>query len=217
MNQINGLLDRPKAYYNIDGVGELSVGVMTLAFALIFWIQVHTARSSAWHQWAWVILFGTIALTDYGSKAIKKHITYPRTGFVEYPKSTRRRLAPIAAAVAVVFAIGLSLAIRSHRDLSTLVSFMGLLLAASYARGFARTVAWKWAVFGVLAVGSLVIAFLPVDVMGTLAKDSWAPGVLSERATGVVWLTFMLYGTVCMVSGAISFWLYLRRTQAPAE
>src|ERR1035438_8354583 len=121
MDQIDSLLERPKAYCNVDGVGELSVGVMTLGFALIFWIQLHTARSSAWHQWAWVILWGVVALIDYGSKAIKKHITYPRTGFVEYPKSARRLLGPIAAAVAAVFAIGLYLAVRSHRDLSTAV------------------------------------------------------------------------------------------------
>lgn len=217
MNQIDSLLEKPKAYYNIDGVGELSVGVMTLGFALIFWIQVHTARSSAWHQWAWVILWGTIALIDYGSKAIKKHITYPRTGFVEYPKSARRLLAPVAAAVSVVFAVGLYVAVRRHWDLSTPVSFIGLLLAAIYARGFARTVAWKWGVFWILATGSLVIALLPVDVMGIMVKDSWAPGVLSARATGVMWLTFMLYGTARMVSGAISFWLYLRHTQASAQ
>jgi len=217
MNQIDSLLERPKAYCNIDGVSELSVGVMTLTFALIQWVQVHTTRNSAWHKSTWFIFMGMVAIIHYGSKAIKEHITYPRTGYVEYPKSTQRLSAPLAAAIAVVIVAGLSVAVRSYWDLSMPVSFMGLLFAVIYARGFARTVAWKWAMFGILAAGSLVIAVLPVDVMGILAKDSWVPGVLSARATGVFWLTLMLSGVTFLVSGAITFWLYLRHTQAPAQ
>jgi len=34
---------------------------------------------------------------------------------------------------------------------------------------------------------------------------------------GAYWLTFAVFGAVMMVSGGISFWLYLRHTQAPVQ
>ena len=214
MNQIESLLERPRAYYNVDGVGELSSAVMILIFALVQWVQVHTPVTSAWHKNTWFIFMGAVAAVHYGSKAIKQHVTYPRTGFVEYSKSARRLLAPAAAAVAAIFVFGLVFAVRSHRDLSIPLSFIGLPIAAGYARRFATTVAWKWAVFGVLATGSLVITILPAGLMGILAKDSWMPGVFSARSTGACLLSLMLCGTTLLISGGISLWLYLRRTKA---
>jgi hypothetical protein len=35
MDQLGNLLDRPRLYYNIDGLGELGVGVMFLGTALL--------------------------------------------------------------------------------------------------------------------------------------------------------------------------------------
>jgi hypothetical protein len=92
--------------------------------------------------------------------------------------------------------------------MTTPVSLIGLLFAASYAYGIARTVRWKWAAAWVVALGSIVIAVLPADVVGALAGHS--------SVRGAFLLTFILYGTVLLVSGGISFWLYLRHTEAPA-
>jgi hypothetical protein len=223
MDQIESLLKRPMAYNNIDGVGELGMGFMTLGFALIQWIQMHTPGNSAWHRSAFFIFMGVLAAIHYGSKAIKEHITYPRTGFVEYRKPitvgrSRIPVSLLAAGVSAALAVGLSFALRRHWDLSTLVSFIGLPFAASYAYGFARTAEWKWVVFGVLATGSFVIALLlPADLVAMLAKDSLLPGVISAKAAVDCWLTFVLYGVTFMISGAISFWLYLRVTNAPVE
>ena len=38
MDQVRNLLDRPRLYYNIDGLGDLGGGVMCLGFALILWL-----------------------------------------------------------------------------------------------------------------------------------------------------------------------------------
>jgi hypothetical protein len=77
------------------------------------------------------------------------------------------------------------------------------LAAASYAYAFAKTVRWKWVVACVVALGSLAIAFLPADVVGR----SWQ---------GAFILIMVLYGVALLVSGSISFRLYLRHTEAPA-
>ena len=92
--------------------------------------------------------------------------------------------------------------------MATPASLIGLLFAATYAYGFARTVRWKLAVAGVVALGSVAIAMLPPDLVGALANHSWA---------GAFMLIMTLYGAVLSISGGISFWLYLRHTEAPAQ
>jgi hypothetical protein len=207
MEQIESLLNRPKAYYNIDGVGEMAGGFMSLGFGLFMWLQAHAPKDSVWHGMpAFILYVGLMCLIlHYGPKAIKQHITYPRTGFVQYrARDTRWRPAILGALAGAAVAAGLATALRRHWNLTTPASLFGLLFAASYAYAFARTVRWKWTVVGVVALGSLAISALPADVVGR----AWQ---------GPFMLIMMLYGAVLLVSGGASFWLYLRHTQAPAQ
>ena len=220
MDQVGSLLDRPKGYYNIDGVGELGIGFMCVSYALLQWLQVHTPEGSVWNQMYTLFVYvGLIcAVIHYGSKAIKQHITYPRTGFVEYrTRDTAWRPLIIALGFGVLASIGLLIVARSHWDVTTPASLVGLVFAAAYAHGIARTVRWKWAVVWVMAFGSLLIAVLPADLVGALASDSWVTRLFPARLVGAFLLSMMLYGTMLLISGGISFWLYLRHTQAPAR
>jgi hypothetical protein len=215
MDHLENLLNRPKAYYNIDGVGELAMGFMCLAYSLLGWLQANAPKGSFWHGMpAFIVYFGSMCLIlHYGPKAIKKHITYPRTGFVEYRKrDTVWRPMILGAVVSAALAAGLMVALRRHWNMPTPASLIGLLFAASYAYGIARTgmPQWKWAVAGVVALGSIVIAVLPADVVGAVG------GGTSATYRGAFLLTMMLYGAVLLISGGISFWLYLRHTEAPA-
>src|ERR1035441_463118 len=94
MDQVGSLLDRPKLYYNIDGVGELRGGFTMLGFALLMWLQAHSPSGAIWHQmYAFVVYMAVMfSIIHYGTKAIKNHITYPPTGFVEYRKPGKRCL-----------------------------------------------------------------------------------------------------------------------------
>ncbi|MGA2770749.1 MAG: hypothetical protein ABSG26_08040 [Bryobacteraceae bacterium] len=211
MDQIESLLNRPKAYYNIDGVGELAGGFMCLGCGLLMWLQAHAPKDSVWHGMpAFIIYVGLMCLIlHYGPQAIKKHITYPRTGFVQYrARDARWRPAILGAVAGAATTVGLAVALRRHWNMATPASLIGLLFAATYAYGFARTVRWKLAVAGVVALGSVAIAMLPPDLVGALANHSWA---------GAFMLIMTLYGAVLSISGGISFWLYLRHTEAPAQ
>ena len=170
MDQVGNILDRPKFYYNIDGLVELGGGVMCLGFALLLWLQILSPANSIWHQISCFAFVGLVFLIHYGTKAIKTHITYPRTGFVEY----RRPMAcqAIAGAVGALLTAGLCIVFRRHWDVAMPASLTGLVFAAAYAYGFARAVRWKWVVVGAMAVASLVIALLPADFLGALANDS---------------------------------------------
>jgi hypothetical protein len=220
MDQIASLLDRPKAYYNIDGVGELGTGFMCLGYALLQWMQVHSPAGSAWHSMYVLFIYVGVmcSIIHYGSKAIKKHITYPRTGFVEYRmRDTIWRPLIIGMVVSALASIALIVGIRSHWDITTPASLIGLLFAASYAHGIARTVRWKWVVAGAMALGSIAIAVLPADLVGTVANHSGIAKQFPPQVVGAFLLSFSLYGAMLLISGGISFWLYLRHTQAPAR
>src|SRR5579863_8541537 len=120
MDDIKSLLNRPKNYNNIDGVGELEGGFMLLSFGFLQWMQVRSPEHSAWHSmWLFGLYFGSvIAILHYGTKAIKEHITFPRTGFVEYRKRDRVWPTVFAAVAAPAFLAIIILALRRHWDLT---------------------------------------------------------------------------------------------------
>jgi len=222
MVQVESLLKRPTAYNNIDGTGELGMGFLCLGYALLLWLQLHTSKDSIWNQqyvlFIWVGLM--VTMIYFGTKAIKNHITYPRTGFVAYRKQNRIWTAIVAFVVSALFAAGLALAAHSHRHVVMPVFFIGLIFAAGYAFGIARTVRWKWMVVFAQVIGSLAMAVLPGGLAATLVGGAPTPGLLPASLTkfvGALLLCFMLYGTLLLTSGAISFWIYLRHTQAPTE
>jgi len=220
MNQIGNLLERPKLYNNIDGVGELTLGLMCLGFAAFEWMSFHASRDSFWNGKYSFLVFLTVmcSVLHYGSKAIKNRITFPRTGFVDY-KARDKYWMPfiLGACISGLLSAGLVLARRRHWEASTLFSLgVGLLLSGTYIR-IARTVRWKWVVFAVVVAGVLAIAALPADIPEAFVNHVSLTRALPAKVLGAYWLTFVLYGAALMMSGAISFWWYVRHTQAPAQ
>jgi len=223
MDQVERMMQRPKLYYNIDGVGELGLGVMFLGSALLQWLPIH---ASWWHRYGSFLSFLLlITVIHHASKAIKTHITYPRTGFVEYPKRDAVwRPMILGAGVSVLIGLGLVLAarthpgiVRSHWGMTTPVALAGLVIANSYAYGVARSVLWKWAVPVAMAICSVAIVMLPESAIRAMVGNTSAAVTAHEWIFGELQLTFMLYGAILMISGGISFVLYLRHTQPAAE
>lgn len=221
MGQIESLLKRPKLYHNIDGIGELSMGLMMLGFAVLTWLQDHSPSSAPWHKIDVVLplILVMAIIIDYGSKAIKKRITYPRTGFVEYRKRETAWLSGIAFVSAALAAAGLALAARSHWNMGSHLgltmpgALLGLVFAAAYAYRIARSARWKWAVVFAIAMCSVLVAMLPAELLGTMARSG--AGVYSAGAVGAWLLSILLYGVILLISGSISLAVYLRHTQPP--
>ena len=218
MDQIEKIVQRPLLYNNIDGVGELGLGFLFLGYALLQWLSIHLPEASMWHRYGSFLGFLVlIAAIHYGVKAIKAHITYPRTGFVEYRKSRKRGVSwrgmILGAIVGSLLGTGFALVHRSHWGMTTLAALFGLVLAAGYTWRIARTVAWKWAVAAVMAICSVAIAMLPAGLVGT---HSWS-NTFPDNIKGAWLLTMMLYGAILMISGGVSFALYLRHTQPAVE
>ena len=91
-NELQNYLERPKRYNNIDGTGEMAMGLMGLGFTFLNYLSAVLPKNSMWrHGFPSMVLFvGGLLLMfgvlHWGPKAIKKHITWPRTGYVASPR-----------------------------------------------------------------------------------------------------------------------------------
>ena len=213
MDQVENLVARPRLYYNIDGLGELGGGVLSLGIALLLSLPAN----SVWHKASWFLFFGLALAIRYAIEAIKTHITYPRTGFVEYRKGDRWRTPIVSAAAAALIPVSLVVAVRRHWDITSLASLAGLIFAAAYAYNIARAVRWKWVIACAIALGSLAISLLPAETLAAMAHDSLATHPVLAKLCGVMVASFLTYGAMLLISGGISFWFYIRHTQAPPQ
>jgi hypothetical protein len=217
MDQVGNLLDRPRLYWNIDGVAELGGGIMSLGIALLLLVDAHSPEDSLWHHLSFLFFVALILGIYYGVPAIKTHITYPRTGFVEYRRAERRRISIIATVAGALIPVALVVAVRRHWDITTPAALIGLVFAAAYSYQIARAAHWKWAIASAIALGSIVIAFLPASFLAALANDSLVIHPVQAKLWGTIIVSFMAYGSMLLISGSISFWLYLRHTQTPGQ
>ncbi len=76
---------RPGRYVNIDGSFELGWGMMLFLFALSHYLTIVFPRPSIWTKGLGALLFICAALGPMlAPKAIKRFITWPRTGYVAF-------------------------------------------------------------------------------------------------------------------------------------
>jgi hypothetical protein len=225
MEDIEKVLNRHKEYENIDGLQELSVGLFWVSWAFLMGLlQFHVPKSSIWNStYALNACWIPLALILYfGGKAFKKHITYPRTGYVEYRVKNGKRwvvlLVTFGAGMFVSSGVALFLfqAIRHHFSISTFVPFFSLVLAAGYLR-IAWKRPWKWAFFLAMLAGTLATTMLPRDWLDEVAGHNHIGAAVSSQALGAFWLAWAVNGALMLLSGLTTFWLYLRHTQAPAQ
>jgi hypothetical protein len=217
MQDVQTLLERPKFYYNIDGVGELGVGFMLAGFTVFQWVATHARQDSIWNKVYTLLIFVALlsAVIHYGTNAIKKRITYRRTGFVRYRKMDLYWPGLIGFVVAcAVSGTGFLVLRRGKVDATELAMLLiGLLMAASYGYGIARAVRWKWIVAALFLVASVVVTLLPTSITSAPMSQSWIAKFYNARFLGSLFLYMAFYGLMMLASGGVSLWLYLHKTR----
>jgi len=206
-------MDRPKRYENIDGTGEMAVGVMMLSFALVGYLSAVLPEGAlgrknglATFEFIPVVFIPVWAFQHWGVKAIKRHFTWPRTGYVAYRRVGWSWWKAIVATfvLGAVFGTGsaclMLLARRFHVMSVERAVYLAVLLAAYAFSVFrwSREHAWKWLVLVFMGLGLLAIAL----VVPGGAVESFPPVALF---LGLVWLG----------SGVATLYSYLRHTQPP--
>jgi hypothetical protein len=139
MQGIADVQRRAQGYWFVDGLPEITGGVMMVACGALLYAAVATGA-----EWLGTLALGVLILAFPAAawivRALKERITYPRTGYVEYlPPSRARRF--VAAAIGLV-AAGVMVplaAVAGGREASATVLSCGAAMGAIIALRAWRT------------------------------------------------------------------------------
>jgi hypothetical protein len=181
---VQNYMQRAKQYQNIDGTGEIFVGLTLLGFALAGYLETLLPENSPTSMRVVVIfasLMLALGLAYWVRRTIKQHITWPRTGYAAYPRHGRSWWVTtiLARLIALVVAVSLAFLIRRHHWMSNVnwnlspktwnprVVLLIVISTAAYPISISRMGRahwWKWLVFLLMILGVITLAFIvPAD------------------------------------------------------
>lgn len=204
--QINQTIRKTWSYWYIDGLTEIAGGVIVLLLAALYALlalpplKPYAALAIGVGQ-PIIILVGAL-ITRRVVGYYKAHLTFPRTGYVTYPKRSRKRRAA-SGVLGAVIAISLVMA------LAWLMPRIGLniipALTGFFISLFLFFMGWRFQVTRFYIVGVLVLA--------TGLISTWLN--LPEELATVPLL--VVFGLGWLVSGLMTLRSYLRSTQPNVE
>ncbi len=208
-DELRNYISRPNRYENIDGTGEIFMGLMVLGFALAAYLETTLPQNSSRWMHA-IVLYGVLipvlGLGFCSRRVIKKHITWPRTGYAAYPRYGKAWWIGIVAAIVIstVFSAGfayLTLFARQHHSIS--LPRIGMLVAVGGAYSIwvfrmGKEHWWKWLVSLFMVLGLVTIALV-------VPGDYHKLGRPALSFVGLVWLG----------SGVATLFSYIRHTKPP--
>jgi hypothetical protein len=235
---LHGHLEWHKQYDNIDGTGEMLMGLMLLGFGLLGYLQSILPKDSIWTKnfffsllFMYAVLFVVIGPGYWIRRVIKRRITFPRTGYVASHSLWRPMVAPKTDDA------GVAPGVPTRKSLW--FTMLGIVLLAALVGGglvcmmvlFERRHldAMMWLVgvgyVGYLGFWVLVYAFW-IWRMGREQRWKWlvllfmALGLLVIGLLGpgnyieVVRPVMLFVGVVWIISGLATLFSYLRHTRA---
>jgi hypothetical protein len=199
---------RAQRYWYRDGLAEIPLGIVQLLMSGSNLIAALGDRTSSWFEAVtliYLVLFAVLAV--FASRimaAVRERITYPRSGYVDYGESVRKRRFWVLAVLAAV------------------ISVLALRYAGRAGWDPARWLQWTPAVGGLTtgAVGVYVTVryglprFLVVGafaiILGVMVSIEYPP-----RLAMGIWLAGV--GCAWLCSGGLTLWNYLRSTPPSAD
>jgi len=206
-NTIDTIVHRTQRYWYIDGLAEITVGLLFIVMSVYFLVQARIKTVSINPVLANFFLLAVILLVvwlfRYVLQAVKTRLIYPRTGYVAPPhmqKSSRWQHYGVTAWLVLVFISLIALISGSKATPSWAPLLIGIVigitvLSLSYRFRLMRLALLACAL---VLIGAVVSFFNPGETFAT---------ILSSAADGVCFI----------ISGGITFVLYLHNNQPPAD
>lgn len=195
---------RSLRYWYDDGLAEIFVGALFLLLAALFAVEGLAPAGSLPASFSAfglpVLVVGGMIAGGLALRAVKERLTYPRTGYVSYPRTrpARKGLAGILGGVISLLLV-LFLAARP-----------GWIAALPAVQGAAIAL-----ILGVFALRSGV-SRLAVQALLALAAGLTAGFIGAETWAGTA-LVFGVTGVASLAAGAFALARYLRTTTPPTE
>ena len=194
---LNDIARRPAQYWNIDGLPELTVGVLWMVWGGA-WLVGQTVP----HDWRWTaywlivppaLALGGVAAT-WATRRLKERVTFPRAGYVEWKRPDRRTRFFVATA-AVVAASALALLVLTNHTGSVeqrAPAVISVILSLSFVAAGLKQRAPHY-----LALAAVAVAL------------GLAVGTMTTGWNSMNWL-FVALGAACTLVGAVRLALFLR-------
>ncbi len=202
-SRLNNLMRRPRQYWYADGLPEIAIGSLFLVANLIFSGQVAVPEHSPWKALTSlafpVLIVAGLWLTRWLVGAAKARLTYPRTGYVAYPRPSRRRRIFTLLLGAIVAGLMANLLIAASLDTLNVTFplqglFVGLLIAF---------------------IGQGLIRFYVIGGFTAALGITLAAAAMPEEPGNAIF--YGLLGLALVISGGLTLWHYLRQNPQPAE
>lgn len=195
---------RTAGYWYADGLVELGTGLLLVLMAAMFTLDALAPAGSLpagfSALWLPLILLGGMLLLSLVLRAVKRRLTFPRTGYVAYER-TRPARKVLAGLIGGLVSLSLVLLLASRPGwLSALPAVQGGVVALVWFFLSYRIGAWRLALVG--------LASLAAGLAASLA--ALPPSIGAAAVFGTT-------GLASLVSGALVLAHYLRTTSPPAE
>lgn len=131
-NNFSDVEQRVKRYWYVDGFGELvGGGGMCLILAIYFAAQEYfgdgSLLSNLLQMSLILVLLGGMFVVRRLINTAKLHVTYPRTGFVEYSQpQNKRRVGILSALVGILVAMTSIFIVRQFSRIDAMVAVSGM-------------------------------------------------------------------------------------------
>jgi hypothetical protein len=203
---ISDVEQRVKRYWFKDGIGELAGGGLFVVLGLFFagneWLPPNSLARTLLDSSLILVLIGGIFITRWFINILKTHLTYPRTGYVEYYPS--RKNTPSRRTLTAVIAMGVSILMvlfgRVTGSFNWIPGFTGLAVGVILIMTQAQSGGRKFYVLGFFSI-----------ILGLTLSF----GILSEAYS--LGLFYGLTGVAAMVSGGLTLARYLHENPMPTE
>jgi hypothetical protein len=191
---------RPSHYEFIDGTGDLVLGVWLLVCSFGLWLSRESLVTWRFCAGAFVLWGATLAITHFGTRAIRARWIYRRSGYIQ------RRLRPwplvlfllLVAVISAGVSVGAVIATKSGFTMLSVPLLSGLGIGLSLSIGVLR--ARRFAAYAALSVSlGVALQFL---------NPTMVPGLC--------WY-YLLMGVALLITGAITLHRFVRDTPAQAS
>lgn len=203
------VIQRTRSYWYIDGLWEVAFGSQFILMGLFFFGQASAPPESMLSylmNYAFlVIVIGITILASWAVRKAKERITYPRTGYIAYHRRPKGRRVWIVSVLIILLSILVGSVLYAVFQvwepaldwLPFLFGFFGLtiFLPIAYINDLKR--------FYFLAIFSILLGI----IFAWIGVTGW----------NLMSLYFGLLGIGLVVSGGITFWVYLNDTTPQLE
>jgi hypothetical protein len=202
-SQVERAIQRTKRYWYEDGLVEIAAGILFVVLGALFFAEATASPGAFLGGFSAIglpiVLIGGGEVARRVVSSLKERVTYPRTGYVEYPRPGRRPSGLAFAVGAALAALIGALAVSQPITRGMIPALQGILIGA----------AWAWFGYTLGLRRFLAVACLSA-VVGVAAAYVGLGDTLGSAAY------FAALGAALAVSGGLTLSNYLARTQ-PAE